>query len=73
MLSATFTLEASRVGDALMIYVVEEGQEPKPVRKVPWWLIDGGTEDAFWAGVCGARPDWFNEATRNLEVELVGF
>ncbi|TVY43883.1 Uncharacterized protein LSUB1_G002035 [Lachnellula subtilissima] len=71
--SATITLEADRVGDALMIYMVEEGQEPKPVRKVPWWFMEDETEDAFWVGVYGARPDPFDEATRNLEVELAGF
>ncbi|TVY36688.1 Uncharacterized protein LOCC1_G006059 [Lachnellula occidentalis] len=71
--SATITLEASRIGDALMIYVVEEGQEAKPVRKVPWWFMDGETEEAFWVGVYGARPDPFGETMRNLEVEFAGF
>lgn len=70
---ATITLEAERVGDALMIYVVEEGQERKPVRKVPWWFMDGETEEICWVGVYGARPDPFDRATGNFEVVFAGF
>jgi len=69
---ATVTLEARRAGDALMIFRLEEGEEPVPVRKVPWWFMDGETEEACWVGVYGARPDPYDEATGNLEVEFAG-
>jgi hypothetical protein len=70
---ATITLEASRIGDALMIYVLDEGHEPKLVRKVPWWFMDGETEETCWVGVYGARRGPFDKATSILEVGFAAF
>ncbi|RDW58680.1 hypothetical protein BP6252_13156 [Coleophoma cylindrospora] len=70
-LSATFELE--RMVDALMIYrVTESGRVP--VRKVPWWFLEGETEETMWIGVYVARPDPFDQAGgKLLDAEFDGF
>lgn len=70
------TLQIKRMGDALMIYVLSEGQERKSVRKVPWVFFEEerrGVESVM-VGVYGARPDPFDEAKgKNLEIGAEGF
>jgi hypothetical protein len=56
-----------------MIFVLENGRERKLARKVPWWFMDGETEEVCWVGVYGARPDPLDETKRNLEVIFEGF
>lgn len=69
----TVTLEADRVGDALMIYMAVEGGKRKPIRKVPWFFMQDETEETAWIGIYGARPDPYNEAIGNLEVGFSDF
>lgn len=56
-----------------MIFVLENGRERKLARKVPWWFMDGETEEVCWVGVYGARPDPLDETKRYLEVIFEGF
>ena len=69
------TMEIERMGDALMIYCLREGDRIL-VRKVPWVFLEEERKgvEVVIVGVYGARPDPFDEAAgRKLEIGIEGF
>ncbi|PVH74511.1 hypothetical protein DL98DRAFT_604309 [Cadophora sp. DSE1049] len=69
-------LQMEKLGDALVIFTVDEHGGKTIVRKVPWVFLDAevGDVENIMVGVYGARPDPFDEAKgKNLEIGVENF
>ncbi|KAH7024780.1 uncharacterized protein B0I36DRAFT_249965 [Microdochium trichocladiopsis] len=71
------TYEVMRYNGSLLVLLVrkgDDGQEtPIPVRMIDWCLQENTERPNMWVGVHACRPDWNDEASGPLEVQITHF